>query len=296
MLRDVTHSSTSLRNSFTVLRTPLSRASRDLCFMFVVCGFDSIVKVWFVFKVLVLEVPGRFWWFSWTILVVPLYLSLCIYHSANRHMMSVHVWALSAFVFIIVLAWHLHPSVFFFLYSAGSKLYLLNCRTTGKTLKITTNLMNDRKHTDYIAWYMLPTRPQSLDGRSRCCVRMVAVQSEDREDSVDGIHSRATCWAPWRWGKIVTCGWIWLSRSLQGRDKTQEKAYKTVEAFENLESIPVDDGGTSSVLTVSNTKVVNSVLYWFIKFLDGMKQKKIVFRCRKTSRCLTLLLTNLYIS
>ncbi len=53
---------------------------------------------------LTLEVPGLLWWFSWTFLVVPLYLYLCIYHLSNRHMTS--VWVLSPFVLIIVLVWH----------------------------------------------------------------------------------------------------------------------------------------------------------------------------------------------
>ena len=39
--------------------------------MFFVYSFDSIVKVWFVLIVLSLEVNDMFWWFSWTILVVP---------------------------------------------------------------------------------------------------------------------------------------------------------------------------------------------------------------------------------
>ena len=52
---------TVFRNSFTVIRTYLTRASYALSFMFVVYGFDLIVKVWFVFIVLSLEVPGRFW-------------------------------------------------------------------------------------------------------------------------------------------------------------------------------------------------------------------------------------------
>ena len=56
------------------------------------------------------------------ILVTPLYLSFCIYHLSNRHMMSGHVWTLSVFVFIIVLTWYLHPSAFVFLYSAENKL------------------------------------------------------------------------------------------------------------------------------------------------------------------------------
>jgi hypothetical protein len=89
--------------------------------MFVVYAFDLIVKVWFVFIVLAL-----FWWFSWTFLVAPLHLSFCIYHLPKRHMMSIHLWALSAFVFIIVLTWLLHPSAFAFLYSTGNKLIMFS--------------------------------------------------------------------------------------------------------------------------------------------------------------------------
>ncbi len=105
---------TVLRILYTHSRTYLTRVSRDMIFMFVVYVLDLTVKVWFVFIVLTLEVHGLFCWFFWTFLVVPLYLYLCIYHLHKRHMMSGHVWVLSAFVFIIVLAWHLLPSAFAF--------------------------------------------------------------------------------------------------------------------------------------------------------------------------------------
>jgi hypothetical protein len=51
--------------------------------------------------------------FSWTFLVVPLYLYPYICHLPKRYMMSDHVWALSSFVswVIILLTWHLLPSV-----------------------------------------------------------------------------------------------------------------------------------------------------------------------------------------
>ncbi len=52
-------------------------------------------------------------WF-WKFNISSLYLYLCIYHLPKRHMMSGLVWAWSAFVFIIVLSWHLLPSVFAF--------------------------------------------------------------------------------------------------------------------------------------------------------------------------------------
>jgi hypothetical protein len=41
----------------------LVRASGDPRFMFVVYGLDLIVKVWFVFTVVALEVPCLFLWF-----------------------------------------------------------------------------------------------------------------------------------------------------------------------------------------------------------------------------------------
>jgi hypothetical protein len=60
---------------------------------------------------LTLEGNGLFSWFSWTFLEVPLYFYLYICHFLERHMMSVYIWSLSGFVFIIVLTWHLFPSV-----------------------------------------------------------------------------------------------------------------------------------------------------------------------------------------
>jgi hypothetical protein len=91
---------TVLRNSLPTFRT--------------VHVSDFILKVWFVFMVLTLESSDLFWWFSWTLLVVPLYLSLWMYHLPKWHMMSVQVWPLSTFVFIIVLDSHLLPSDFAF--------------------------------------------------------------------------------------------------------------------------------------------------------------------------------------
>ncbi len=47
-----------------------------------------IVKVWFVFIVLALEVPGVFWWISWMIRALPLCLCLCVYifvRLENKH-------------------------------------------------------------------------------------------------------------------------------------------------------------------------------------------------------------------
>ena len=89
--------------------------------MFVVYGFDLIVKVWFVFIVLALGVHCFSWRCSWSFLVVPLYLSFCICHLPKRYMMSFHVWTLSTFVFIIARTWHLYPLVFTFLYSDENK-------------------------------------------------------------------------------------------------------------------------------------------------------------------------------
>ncbi len=75
---------TGFRNSFTTFGKNFPWASHDLSFMFVVYAFELIVKVWFEFIVLVLEVHILFWWLSLTILVVPLYLSFCIYHLSKH--------------------------------------------------------------------------------------------------------------------------------------------------------------------------------------------------------------------
>ena len=92
------------RNFPSVIRTHLIRASGDPRFMFVVYGSDLIVKVWLVCIVGVLDVFGFSGQCSWSFLVVPLYLSFCICHLSKRHMMSVHVWSSSVFVFIIVMS------------------------------------------------------------------------------------------------------------------------------------------------------------------------------------------------
>ena len=47
--------------------------------------------------------------------------SLHPHHLPKRHMLSIHVWASSSFVFIIVLVWHPHPSSLAFFYSAANK-------------------------------------------------------------------------------------------------------------------------------------------------------------------------------
>ncbi len=52
-----------------------------------------------------------------TVQTVTLYIPSCMDHLPKRHMMSEHDWALTAFVFIIVLAWHILPSAFAFFYS-----------------------------------------------------------------------------------------------------------------------------------------------------------------------------------
>ena len=55
---------TVLRISCDTFRTYLTRVSRDMSFIFVVYALDLIVKVWFVFIVLVLELHVLFYWFS----------------------------------------------------------------------------------------------------------------------------------------------------------------------------------------------------------------------------------------
>ena len=61
------------------------------------------------------------WRCFWSFFAVLPYLSLCICHLPKRHMMSIHVWSSSVFVFIIVCVWHLYPLAFAFFYSAENK-------------------------------------------------------------------------------------------------------------------------------------------------------------------------------
>jgi hypothetical protein len=109
---------TGFRNSFTTFGKNFPRVSHVLSFMFVVYAFELIVKVWFEFIVLVLEVHILFWWLSLTILVVPLYLSFCIYHLSKRHMMCVRFENFTGFLYIIVTSWHFSP---------GFRLFLFGC-------------------------------------------------------------------------------------------------------------------------------------------------------------------------
>ncbi len=108
-------------NFLSGIRTHLIRDSDDSSFMFVVFGFDLIIKVWFLWIVLTLDFLGFSWLCSWSFFVVTPYLSFCICHLPKRHMMSTHVWTSSAFVFIIVWVWHFYPLVFVFLYSDENK-------------------------------------------------------------------------------------------------------------------------------------------------------------------------------
>ncbi len=66
----------------------------------------------------------RVCFFTDSSLVVPLYISFCIHHLSNRHMMGVHVWVSPTSVFIIVLEWHLLPSTLAFFYSDENKFSL----------------------------------------------------------------------------------------------------------------------------------------------------------------------------
>ncbi len=97
------------------------RASGDSSSMFVVFGFDLIIKVWFVYIVLTSTFLGFSWRCSWSFFVVTPYISLCICHLPKRHMMSTNVWVSSTFVFIIVWTWQLYPLLFTFFYSAEIK-------------------------------------------------------------------------------------------------------------------------------------------------------------------------------
>ncbi len=96
-------------NFLSTNRTHLIRASGDSSSMFVVSVSDLIVRVWLVCIVLTLDFLGFSWRCSWSFFVVPPYVSLCICHLSKWHMMSIHVWTSSVFVFIIVWPWHLYP-------------------------------------------------------------------------------------------------------------------------------------------------------------------------------------------
>ncbi len=77
--------------------------------------------MWLVFIELTLVVPSLFGCFSSPILVVPLYISFCMYPFPKWNMMGVHFWSSPVSVLIIVPVWHLLPSVFVFFYSTGNK-------------------------------------------------------------------------------------------------------------------------------------------------------------------------------
>ena len=58
---------------------------------------DLLVMVWFVFIVLTLDVLGFLRWLLSLIIVVPPYLSLCIYYLPKRHMMSNFIYCFVSF-------------------------------------------------------------------------------------------------------------------------------------------------------------------------------------------------------
>ena len=88
-------------------------------------GFDLWDRMCLVSIVMVLVVPSLFGCVFSTILVVPPYISFCMYHLPKWHMMGVHVWDSQVSVFIIVLEWHLTPPDLVFRYSVVNK--LLQC-------------------------------------------------------------------------------------------------------------------------------------------------------------------------
>ncbi len=109
------------RNSFD---TPLLLilAFRGLSFSFVVYGLQLLVKVWFVFIVLALEVPGLLRWFTSTFLVVLPYLFLCTYHLPKRHMMSDFLYSfISCCIHYSFQRDIFIPSVFVFFYTVANK-------------------------------------------------------------------------------------------------------------------------------------------------------------------------------
>ncbi len=115
---------TVFRNFLSTIRTHLIRSSDDSSSMFVVFGFDLIFKVWFVWIGLDL-VFGFSWRCSWSFVVVSTYLSLCICHLPNRHMMSTYGWGSSVFIFIIVWTWNFYSLTFALFYSDENKHTLL---------------------------------------------------------------------------------------------------------------------------------------------------------------------------
>jgi hypothetical protein len=59
--------------------------------VFVVYGFELLVRVWFVSIVYPFAVACFFWSVCSLILAVPLYISFCVYHLPTWYMMSVHL-------------------------------------------------------------------------------------------------------------------------------------------------------------------------------------------------------------
>jgi hypothetical protein len=82
---------------------------------FDVYGFDLLDRIGFVSTVMSLVVPYLFGCVSSTILVVPLYISLCMYHLSKRHISQPSV-------FIIVSSFHLYPPDLVFFYSDVNQL------------------------------------------------------------------------------------------------------------------------------------------------------------------------------
>ncbi len=112
------------KNLITSLNAPFRPllGFRGLSFSFVVYGLGLLVKVWFVFVVLALEVPGLLRWFSSTFLGVQPYLFLCIYHWPRWPMMSDFLYNFISFR-IHYSFWRdsFIPSDFAFFYTVANK-------------------------------------------------------------------------------------------------------------------------------------------------------------------------------
>jgi len=80
------------RNSLIAYYRP-TRALHGLSFRFAVYRFHLLVRVWFVFIVLDLDVLGLLRWLSSMIRVAPPYLFLCTYYLPKRHMMSNFIYS-----------------------------------------------------------------------------------------------------------------------------------------------------------------------------------------------------------
>ena len=96
---------TVFRNFLSGIRTHLIRTSGDSSSMFVVFGFDLIIKVWFVYIVLDLVFLGFYWRCSWSFFVVTPYLYSCLNFISFRVHYSLSVTFLSPVLLLFLFDW-----------------------------------------------------------------------------------------------------------------------------------------------------------------------------------------------